>query len=39
MQDDHEDIAKLLRLKRFEQPSAEYFENFLEEFKVRQRGQ
>ena len=39
MQDDHEDISKLLRLKRFEQPPAEYFESFLEEFKHRQRGQ
>ncbi len=39
MQDDHDDISKLLRLKRFEQPSSEYFESFLEEFKDRQRAQ
>jgi hypothetical protein len=39
MQDDHEEISKLLRLKRFEQPTPEYFESFLEEFKDRQRGQ
>ena len=37
MQDD--DISKLLRLKRFEQPSPEYFERFLEDFKERQRSQ
>ena len=39
MQDDHEDISKLLRLKRFEQPSPEYFETFLQDFKDRQRAQ
>lgn len=39
MQDDHEDISKLLRLKRFEQPPPEYFETFLQEFKERQRSQ
>jgi hypothetical protein len=39
MQDDHEDISKLLRLKRFEQPPPEYFESFLHEFKDRQRAQ
>jgi len=39
MQDDHEDISKLLRLKRFEQPPTEYFETFLEDFKDRQRAQ
>jgi hypothetical protein len=39
MQDDHEDISKLLRLKRFEQPSPEYFETFLRDFKERQRSQ
>jgi hypothetical protein len=38
MQDD-DDISKLLRLKRFEQPSPEYFERFLEDFKERQRSQ
>ena len=39
MQEDHEDISRLLRLKRFEQPSPEYFECFLREFKDRQRSQ
>jgi hypothetical protein len=39
MQDDHEDISKLLRLKRYEQPSPEYFETFLRDFKDRQRAQ
>ena len=33
------DIQKLLRLKRFEQPSEEYFANFLEEFQRRQRSE
>ena len=33
--DDH--IAHLLRLKRYEQPSPDYFENFLREFHWRQR--
>ena len=37
--EDHDDISKLLRLKRFEQPSEEYFEDFLQEFKDRQRSQ
>jgi len=39
MQDEPDDISKLLRLKRFEQPPPEYFENFLQEFKDRQRAQ
>jgi len=39
MQEDHENISRLLRLKRFEQPPPEYFETFLEEFKNRQRSQ
>jgi hypothetical protein len=39
MKDDHEDISKLLRIKRFEQPPPEYFESFLHEFKDRQRAQ
>jgi hypothetical protein len=34
--DDH--IAHLLRLKRYEQPPVDYFENFLHEFRRRQRG-
>jgi len=39
MQEDHENLSKLLRLKRFEQPPPEYFESFLQEFKDRQRSQ
>jgi hypothetical protein len=31
------EISKLLRLKRYEQPPAGYFENFLHEFHCRQR--
>jgi hypothetical protein len=38
-QNDQDDISKLLRLKRFEQPPPEYFETFLQEFKDRQRGE
>jgi hypothetical protein len=33
------EIGKLLRLKRYEQPPPEYFENFLHEFHRRQRDQ
>jgi hypothetical protein len=36
---DNNDISKLLRLKRYEQPPAEYFENFLAEFQLRQRAE
>jgi hypothetical protein len=39
MKDDPDEISKLLRLKSFEQPPPEYFENFLKEFKERQRSQ
>ncbi len=39
MQEDPDEISKLLRLKRFEQPPADYFEDFLQEFKDRQRAQ
>jgi hypothetical protein len=39
MQDEPDDISKLLRLKRYEQPPPEYFERFLSEFKDRQRAQ
>jgi hypothetical protein len=31
-----DDIAQLLRLKRYEQPPASYYENFLSEFRRRQ---
>jgi hypothetical protein len=33
------EIAKLLRLKRYEQPPTGYFENFLHEFHRRQRDE
>ena len=36
---DNNDISKLLRLKRYEQPPEEYFENFLAEFQLRQRAE
>lgn len=32
------DIHKLLRLKRYEMPSSDYFERFLDEFHDRQRA-
>jgi hypothetical protein len=38
-QEDQDDISKLLRLKRFEQPPPAYFEDFLQEFQQRQRSQ
>ena len=34
-----DDIAQLLRLKRYEQPPASYYENFLSEFRRRQRDE
>lgn len=37
--EDHQEIVRLLRLKRFEQPPPDYFESFLGEFKHRQRAQ
>lgn len=36
---DDDEISKLLRLKRYEQPAPEYFENFLKEFHHRQRAE
>jgi len=36
---DNDDIALLLRLKRDEQPPPSYYENFLSEFRRRQRDQ
>src|SRR2546422_8095222 len=33
------EITKLLRLKRYEQPAPGYFENFLHEFHRRQRDE
>ncbi len=38
-EDDHDEISRLLRLKRFEQPAPEYFDEFLREFQRRQRAQ
>jgi hypothetical protein len=34
-----DDIAPLLRLKRYEQPPSSYYENFLSEFRRRQRDE
>jgi len=39
MQEEPQDISRLLRLKRFEQPPPEYYNRFLEEFQNRQRAQ
>lgn len=36
---DENEIGRLLRLKRFEQPPPAYFENFLHEFHRRQRDE
>lgn len=37
MDDNFSDLQKLLRLKRYEAPPPEYFENFLQDFQARQR--
>lgn len=34
-----EDISRLLRLKRYEQPPPGYFDDFLREFQMRQRAE
>jgi hypothetical protein len=34
-----DEIGRLLRLKRYEQPPPRYFENFLREFHRRQRDE
>jgi hypothetical protein len=34
-----DDISQLLRLKRYEPPPASYYENFLSEFRRRQRDE
>ncbi|MDF1657217.1 MAG: hypothetical protein P1U58_06365 [Verrucomicrobiales bacterium] len=36
---DSEDVQKLLRLKRYESPGEEYFQQFSEDFKDRQRSE
>lgn len=36
---DSEEIQRLIRLKKYETPGDEYFQNFLEDFKERQRGE
>ena len=36
---DNNEIGRLLRLKRYEQPPPGYFENFLHEFHRRQRDE
>jgi hypothetical protein len=37
--DDLTDVQRLLRLKRYEMPAPEYFEDFLGEFQQRQRAE
>ncbi len=35
----NQDVHKLLRLKRYEMPSSDYFERFMDEFHRRQRAE
>jgi hypothetical protein len=35
----HEPMHKIIRLKRYERPPEDYFENFLHEFRQRQRAE
>ncbi|MDA0814896.1 MAG: hypothetical protein O3C21_21155 [Verrucomicrobia bacterium] len=39
MSDQNNDIEKLIRLKRYEQPHEGYFDDFLKEFQSRQRSE
>jgi hypothetical protein len=39
MSDQNNDIEKIIRLKRYEQPHEGYFDDFLKEFQSRQRSQ
>lgn len=39
MDDDFDDLQRLLRLKRYEAPPADYFEDFLHDFHRRQRAE
>ena len=39
MSEELSQIQKLIRLKRYEQPSEDYFDDFLLEFQRRQRGE
>lgn len=39
MSEPEEQIQKIIRLKRYEKPRDGYFEDFLEEFQERQRGE
>jgi hypothetical protein len=36
---DSDDVQRLIRLKRYESPSDEYFQSFMDEFKERQRSE
>lgn len=39
MNDDSEEVQRLLRLKRYESPAQGYYESFLQDFKERQRSE